>query len=755
MQTCFFSHSWEDATELKELLKNEIELRSDNRIDVIYDKCSFIAGDNILQKEKLILSADVVVVFFSPSYKTAVTLPDVSKGVYREYSLILQRMKDPNLFTIPILLSGKKETSIPADFIYKVYEDLSSVVVYTAKNKAKAKYVAKRHELIMKKLVNNIINKAEDSFFAKSNIFTTEEEKYENLFYITESQGNLPRECMVLLDVYQHIRTQVCYFAIGRKGSGKTTLLEIIENFDTSFHQKYKNLNPISVQDINLEYLYSVLDTHKRDVIIIPESLVLNLFWEIYISLITIYIVGIEVEHGRINDERESTFNNMKKVLLKKLNVQALDKSPTKKAISDLGVELLDNFLRSKILNYATEAAFVASITANTNSFNILSTFFGKNVFKNFLVALNKCKKRILIGLDGFDSTSDDFSRQTNEFSISERNIRVTTSRVIFECLFYRSLIDTVRAFKKTKKKSFISPIEDLLDFCIVLPQDRVDKIEIFDRDISKVNFAGLYWDAIELLKIVVLRLEYLADLKDQKGDLKARFDLLMSKLLPHVPDSISIRIGNFDKSMDIFRYILRLSSWNPRYVLKHVARLYSASKVATEKISNDTIKTILNYTGREIIRKEFIKEYCETIINIEDILLHFQDFDFINDFFIFCNHLDKISFQTASTMDLSKTDKKLAILYKLGIIGIYIPRELAQRQGFGTEYCYIFNEGLEPLESNIRDFSPTKQTISIVFNPIYCKYLALRINTNEVIGDFSWEYLKENKTRNMVIRRY
>lgn len=90
--TCYFSYCWDNSTEIMEYLKKEVEKKSGGKVQVIFDKKSFMCSEDFIKREKEIISCDSVVVFFSPEYKKIIDKGDITRGVYREYQLIKSKL---------------------------------------------------------------------------------------------------------------------------------------------------------------------------------------------------------------------------------------------------------------------------------------------------------------------------------------------------------------------------------------------------------------------------------------------------------------------------------------------------------------------------------------------------------------------------------------------------------------------------------------------------------------------------------------
>jgi len=205
---------------------------------------------------------------------------------------------------------------------------------------------------------------------------------------------------------------------------------------------------------------------------------------------------------------------------------------------------------------------------------------------------------------------------------------------------------------------------------------------------------------------------------------------------------------------MGIFNYILRLSLWRPREVLKLFARVVDFSVSCKKSVVNDeALRRLLAEKGRENIIQEFIKEYEYAFENLSEVLHHFDHGNMVVDFEDFCKKLSNIRFITSFAYDTEKNvNNRLKILYQLGVVGLYYDEKIAESKALGHHICFVFNEGLYPLETILESKTPTRA--KIIFNPALQKTLALEYNVTELIGDYSWEYIQENHVRRESIRR-
>lgn len=756
---CFFSYCWDDDAKLIEYLVHEVEEQSEHRIEVIYDRKSFQLNDDIDMSEAKILEADVVVFFSSPNFRKIIDSSEENRGVYREYCHILAKNDEYPEAVIPVIYKGTKADSMPREFHRRIHTDLSQVSIVRYKGKD---HVKKEFQNTVRQLVKHII-KQTDNMFKYRDIYTnhqTESEKYETLLYISASDNKLPRSCMVGLDVYRKILDQTAYFVVGRKGSGKTTLLEVLEKMDpAAFNIKYKALFPINAEHIELTILYSVY-RENVDENILPTSLILDVFWELYITMHAIIGVCIEDENHHILDDRQEIFKRARNVLKKELHIDRLGYAATQEGLFALCTGLLESFTKTGIVEHAVSgSSYLGSLRTNFNVYNIVEKFFRKPLTAQLYNAIACCTKRILISLDGFDTNSDNFRMDTNYMFSDPSKQTEVYKRINFEKTFYRSLVQQVIKIKEGKTFSKNSKVTNLLDFCLVLPKDRLDQIETIDRDFSKKKFADLRWDAVELLKMIVLRLEHIGNVSIPEGySLMERFEHAMKKLAPEIPLKVEIDINGQKSFLDLFQYVLRLSFWNPRDIIKHFGSLLAAarnsrdSKSVTEKIPSSTIKELLNRMTLTIIEKEFFREYLHVFYNIKDVVGQFQDSNMILDTIELYERLNNIKFITCVEYDCSHIEQKIRILYEMAVLGIIFTSTDTQKYGYDSNICFIFNEGIEPIKTYFRSTSQNQTRCKFMLNPIFTKYSCLNINSNRVVGDWGWDYLESNHQRKTTI---
>ena len=206
---------------------------------------------------------------------------------------------------------------------------------------------------------------------------------------------------------------------------------------------------------------------------------------------------------------------------------------------------------------------------------------------------------------------------------------------------------------------------------------------------------------------------------------------------------------------MDLFIYMLRLSFWRPRDIIDAFYQLYLANRYNTkihQRLSSETIKDILNSAANRIIEEEVYGEYLNVITNIKQIMEGFRDKDIIMSLNEVYKILENQTFRTSSLRKFNYPIEKFGILYELGILGIKVDKKIQIHENLKSDVCFNYNEGLDPLD--ILKKENLSEKIQVIINPIFSKKLTLNYNTEEIVENYSWNYLYENHARKSTIRR-
>lgn len=755
---CFISYEWNDVDNYFLLLLKEY-IEKDKRINVILDTASFNIGDDLIENEKQLSSSDVIIVFLSENYKIKID-NGTNSGVSREYALLKELIDNKEKKILPILYSGSLDSSVPDEFKNKIYLDLSCI---NPKIITEYKTIEFNNAIQskIKTLVDTVKNQAEIITWSKNPVFMNMDEEY-NALFINTNAVHIPRECIIETKAYEAVKKQSVLFILGRKGSGKTTLLETLRKYDAEYYfNKYKISEPINAEHLKLQLFYEmVIKEYKSSIGELQLTRIIEIFWTVFLFLHCAYDIAVEFDRGKINksDSRYETFRKATyrlKIALGRKG-KSIDDADCRMHIFTLATELIYNHLKTGIFDNANVDTILTTTNINFNAQSILVKLYGVVLFSKFCDAVMECEKKILIALDGFDPYSEDFRRATNK--LKEIDYQEYVLRKDFEIWFYRELLILALKVKESKIDGKIGQVFSIIDFCIIIPQDRYDEIKEEDRDSIKRNYCCLSWDAHDLMLMIVKRLEqYFKDSSKKLESLRSRFDYLIKKYLPNIPTEIMVEINDHDMPIHLFNYLLRLSFWRPRDILTNFAVVLKVSrevKEQNEKIIQGILKKLLIKNVRETIETEFIKEYKNVYNNLDFVLQYFEKSNLITDFKEFYESLANIQIDSVYTENCITNEDKLYILYKMGVIGLYCDKTEAMEHGYGFHICYIFNEGLQPLDDLMKGEKYLKTRSKIIFNPIFSKFLMLKMNTNEIIMNFSEHEITANHLMSDNIKR-
>lgn len=442
----FFCYSWDNLDRFDDLLflKDNIQKSSDFQIDVIIDKKSYRSNENFDEKLLKIKEYDLVVVFFTPEFKSIITNNDISRNreVLKEYKIVLERFAENPSLVYPVILSGNVDTSLPNEFGRRNVPYFSSLGV--TKDKNKKIVVQKSERNIFNNFILSIIHYTKHNFANRSVEYATTRVALDKLFSLTDTT-ELPHSCLVKTDIYGKILNQECFFIAGRKGSGKSTFINNFRNMDKEkFDSLYKQMVPIRAEDFQHEDAYGTfIKKHLNDCEIITPHDWLTIFWKVYFTLQSIVIIGLEVENGTIdyNDERRYIFERVARKLKIRLGLKegkryrSFKGDNVPKTLFHAVIELVDEQFDYAI-ERADEKQVIASFSARMTSDLIIEKFFGKKDTISFLDALRQCKKKIIISLDGFDTHSEDFRAATAAMSRNDEEFkrRNDYEKLFLEC---------------------------------------------------------------------------------------------------------------------------------------------------------------------------------------------------------------------------------------------------------------------------------------------------------------------------------
>ncbi len=803
---CFVSYSRSDINiaELNALL-NWMNYLSGSVFKFYFD-FNLIPGDNLKEFIDEIENVDCIFVFCSPGYKDKIELNKIASGVFKEYTKIVYiNERNQNLklnfnnnytkYRIPIypfLIKGDVDSSIPIELTELLHLDIKNIRFLKRESILELNNTSKNiYKDPLMKIITNIITLMEmkdpdfnnkekellNEFFIekeeikasgfdsikdpllKDIVEDSQIEKKEpqillnELFVETKAEytRNLPDSVIVKTKSYLSVLCQESYFLIGRKGSGKSTVSTTLGKLNI---KKYKGIIRIFADEFDLQKTYEMFLTNENDYIvkvkddirtILTLDQVLEVFWESYIYLFSLYIIYNEREY--LNEKQKKYFGSIQTFFLEFLinkNVKDLaNPRYISKVFYSHCLENLYAFIniiidKSRNVEKHLFTDIVAAFTTN----NFIEFLIGKNIINDFYEIIKECNRHILISLDGFDRKFEAFRNftQTNYTSESTEYKK----RNSFETLWLISLLDILYLNKQECNMFF-----NIVDLCITIPMDRFLDLQN-NRDFYKFRnrVVSLNWSGIELAIMLRKRLENLLKIKTEKAIPEIRLKKIFEEHFPFLPEYLEIKINNKIKNIELFQYVLRLSFWRPRDIIKYytsILTLYNSHIIKKSgPINPESIKRVLKETSINIMRDEFISEFSGIFDNLSQIINKFRKcnqlltynklYSLLNDL-----NLSKYSYNPESM----KIQDKIQLLYNIGFLGIFLSKEYMEKYNITNPYAFIFNEGQMPMQSFL---SGEFEECKFIIHCIFIEYLDLVVDSDDLVCNYDWKYLHDNE---------
>lgn len=782
--TCFFCYAWNKENKEKEKerygkldhLRKRIEEGANNRVKVILDRHDY--PDNVdfdLECEK-IKTYDLIVVMCTPDLK-AVFDNDEDYGVEnnddnksermlrKEYGFLRERYEKDKSCVFPVVLEGNIESSLPSLFVKRnarIYESFwitrNVHGQYSVPSKSRNEFGSFLKRVISNALINQ---------WNKSREYESVQECFDNLFFLTD-RTDIPDECLVTPRVYNTIRSQACILVVGRKGSGKSTLIKNFRKMDSIYWDKhFKKFVPFKAEEIEFESIYDLLyKDHLPDKSIIDPYKLFCLFWCVFIFFHCLVVIRAEIEDGKLTDKdkRFRIFDKATKCLLRCIGLKIGRKYESVNKTKNIHTSLVTATIDAINLRFMTAFDEMDEKESKDSIYTIYQSKFAlqsvvsaflhltNKEMSNLIAALEDCERKILVPLDGFDTHSVDFHKNTEKIDHGTDEYR---KRNEFEVLLFRTLVEVATQLRdKEGLDSLTSALSEITNFCIILPNDRYDKIKEADRDSFKKKVGTLSWSIRDLLDIVVRRLEYLEKQQnstykiDETNTLISRMNMVLQAM--GVPTSISMKVGENIMSMSLFNYMLRSTFWRPRDIISHMSVILASNfKIVNDKmiklnasVSEDDIRLPVKNNADKIIEEEFYQEYQSTFYNIRDVFKSFQGLNEQMSVSEFKNIIKSVQFNTSFIYDMNMVENKMRVLYQLGVIGLYYNKEIADRNHYRNRICFKFNEGMPPFNDFLRMNIEDDKDVQVLFNPLFSRNLGLTYNTKELIGNWNDNYI-------------
>lgn len=758
--TCFVSYCQEDiCPERMEIIIKWLSRLCECKIDFLFDG-DVKFSDTFDEFEKSIYNVDSILILFSPNYKNR-CLDEGNTGVSREYCKILYIMennkklqqKEYNKYIkqrkpiYTVLYKGRPETSITKEFFSHHYIDLSSVSKF-CENRNQGLTLTDNFINLFKKNFQDMLNEIVVTCIEKTDEYISDyENMLKNLFIDTKSeQINLPDELFIKTIAYNRIIKQQKYLIVGRKGSGKTTVKNTVSSITGN---KYKGIISILADQFSADETYRLLFLNKKVRSDIENNFSeldsYKIIWNSFITLYCIFVVYKEyLTNGFSKSQQLQHITSLEKTIVdifknKDRIIELSDEEVTKTiyfyVITNLEryIEDIVNKSRNRMQFYRTD------IRSSYNVEMFLQFLIGDVAYHDFYYILSFCNKKIFITLDGFDTKFELFKNTTVILNDEEEKKR----RLDFENLWLMMFMETLIDLKSSSK------LKNIIDLCLTMPVDRIESIKRNNRDFYKyhANTIALSWNCRDLVKLITFRLKYLNAIDIRENDLCDDNELnkIMQEFYPTIPTSIQMERNGYI-NLPLFLYILRKSFWRPRDIIRYYGCILTLGQ-NQKNIDNISIKRAIKDESLRIIQDEFFGEFSNIYPNLKEVVNLFN----LKKQTLSYDELYEIMKNAPIVINGSifehDFNKKINILYTIGFLGINPTKSLIDSQYLYDEYAFVFTEGTSLLRVLKSDL---KYQCKFVIHPIFSEYLFLQIDYNNLICNYTWEYVNKIDCNNV-----
>lgn len=758
---CYITYCQEDidVSQMEIIVKWMRDL-CNQKIEFLFDKDVKYA-ESFDEFEKQIFEVDSILIFFSPGYK-ARCLNEIDTGVSREYRKLLYilelnkelQQNESGLFIkqrriiYSILYKGKKETSITQEFLNYRYLDMSNISKF-CEDKSRSLRLSYDFMNLFSKNVNEILKEIITAYIEKTEGYICDyENMLKDLFINTKSEHiHLPDELFIETDAYKSIVKQQKYLIVGRKGSGKTTVKNTISRITGN---KYKGIISIIADQFSIDETYQLLFINNKVSSDIENNLskidTYRIIWNAFINIYCMFVVYKEYLNNKLSHpEQMNRITSLEKTIIgifkTKDRITELEDEEITKTIYVYVLTNIERYIdfivedsRNHMQYYQTD------IKSFYTSDHYLKFLIGNAAFHDFYHILKFCNKKIFITLDGFDVKFELFKRTT----VKINNVEEMKRRTEFENLWLMVFIETLIDLKSNSK------LKQIIDLCLTLPVDRIEAIKNNNRDFYKYHAytIALCWNSNDLMKLIVLRLKHLNSLEitdAEIGDKDMEIDYIMEKIYPNIPLTIQLERNGY-LNMPLFLYILRKSFWRPRDIIRYYGCILTLNQ-NQKNLNNISIKRAIKDEALRIIQDEFFGEFTNLYTNLKEVVNLFNSQKQILSYDELYDILKNEDFIIDGNIIESDFNKKIKILYVIGFLGINPPKSFIDSQYLYDEYAFVFTEGtslLRILKSEI------KCQCNFVIHPIFTEYLFLKVDYNNLICNYTWEYVNNINCNNI-----
>jgi hypothetical protein len=256
-------------------------------------------------------------------------------------------------------------------------------------------------------------------------------------------------------------------------------------------------------------------------------------------------------------------------------------------------------------------------------------------------------------------------------------------------------------------------------------------------------------WTAVELMIMLRKRLEIINERVEKINDEIDRYYAFMESFYPEFPKYIDVIHEKKTFRFETVYYILRHTFWRPRDVLFYMAELLARleeCKKRRRNFSAEIIRASISSTTYEIIRSEFIGEMRSICPNIDIVVRAFEKCQQIMEFNTIGRILATIEIRFVHVVQKVDTViEKIKFLYSIGFIGLGLNDKLQKEFRTNTGEIFSFSDADRVIESaNLAEF----QEFKYIIHPIFCEFLRLDTSHNDLVLQYTTNYIRENDHR-------
>lgn len=749
---------------IEEKLKKKLNFNFDEKLN---------AGDNLDDFMNLIQQSSAILVFLTPKYNAKVQAKQNS-GVYTEYCQInsLLENSECQIPIIPILLSGNKEESCPFAFKNKLYADLTNKNLDVMKGEGQSFKVTKYSKPHFEKELMKIQGAIEAGLIQHTKEFQAEYEQLKSELFMDRKGENIFThykednliDIIVKTQNYLDVLNQKSYILMGRKGSGKSTIVNAISRLDRN---AYKCFCVVDLNNFSLSRLFGIISTPRNrseNDFVLPYKTIFKNSWDIFISFCCISMLKYSKKNGKLSPNQENNcqlifdfFESTKGT--KNEKVEILDEKNKMVVLGDPAIftwsvisvyEKVNEFIQNS--RSSNEADFLHDIETLNDEEKLKSLVIPIEIQSALEKVSEECKKKFFISLDGFDNSFEDFRRET---AFRKENNEQVWERNEFENAFLSSFLQKTI---EIKTRNVNSHLYQNIDFCIMVPRDRFISIRRAERDsyIYRDKYSEISWSGPELALMLRKRLEVINGYSHKSSGKKlSPFDSLNNVLdvcYPNLPLYTTTHVGGKEYRKHIFLDVLRHTFWRPRDILYYFAAIITLLdnykkrhwQIDSDAILHSISEVIANITDN-VIKDEFIGEFKSYFTNIEDVINVFMKSKQVLDYNEIKKALGNIPFNFAyESEDSFDFIQKLKFLHEIGFIGIRLDKSLMSKHRITISDVFFFSYGRYFLDKLVKN--DELKTCKIVIHPIFCEYLDLNTENQDLTLNFDSEYLVKNE---------